>query len=82
MTATETTGFVGTPVLRREDGPLLNGKGTFVDNIQLPGTAHAVVVRSPYAHARIVSVDLTAARAAEGVVAGGGRLVFRLGEQG
>ena len=69
MTATETPGFVGAPVLRREDGPLLKGKGTFVDNIQLPGTVHAVVVRSPYAHARIRSVDLDAARAAEGVVA-------------
>jgi len=69
MTATETSGFVGQPVLRREDGPLLKGRGTFVDNIQLPGTVHLVVVRSPYAHARIRSVDLGAALAAEGVVA-------------
>ncbi len=69
MTATETGLLVGTSVLRREDGPLLTGQGTYVDNIQLPGTVHLVVVRSPYAHARIRSVDLDAARAAEGVVA-------------
>ena len=70
MTATESkTRYVGAPVLRREDRPLLVGQGTFVDNIQLPGTAHMVVVRSPYAHARIRSVNLDAARAAEGVLA-------------
>jgi len=69
MTATETGLLVGTSVLRREDGPLLTGQGTYVDNIQLPGTVHLVVVRSPYAHARIRSVDLEAARAAKGVVA-------------
>jgi carbon-monoxide dehydrogenase large subunit len=63
------TRFVGSPVPRREDAALLTGRGTYVDNIQLPGTLAMVVVRSPYAHARIRSVDLTAARAAEGVVA-------------
>ena len=68
MSATETR-FVGQSVLRREDGPLLTGRGTFVDNIQLPGMVHMIVVRSPYAHARIRSVNLEAARAAEGVVA-------------
>jgi aerobic carbon-monoxide dehydrogenase large subunit len=69
MTATETQGFVGQSVLRREDGPLLTGRGTFVDNIQLPGMLHMVMVRSPYAHAKINSVDLSAALEAEGVVA-------------
>ena len=68
MSTTETK-YVGTSVLRREDGPLLTGRGTFVDNIQLPGMVHMIVVRSPYAHARIRSVNLDAARAAEGVVA-------------
>ena len=70
MTATETTArFVGAPVKRKEDQPLLIGRGTYVDNIQLPGTVHMAVVRSPYAHARITSVSIDAARAAEGVVA-------------
>jgi aerobic carbon-monoxide dehydrogenase large subunit len=68
MSATETR-FVGSPVKRKEDGPLLTGRGTYVDNMSLPGTLSMVVVRSPYAHARIRSVDLTAARAAAGVVA-------------
>ncbi len=68
MSATETR-FVGSPVLRKEDGPLLTGRGSYVDNIQLPGTLHLAVVRSPYAHARVNAVDLSAARAAVGVVA-------------
>jgi carbon-monoxide dehydrogenase large subunit len=69
MSATETTKYVGAPILRREDRPLLTGVGTYVDNISLPGTAYMVVVRSPYAHARIRGINLDAARAAEGVIA-------------
>jgi carbon-monoxide dehydrogenase large subunit len=70
MTAVETApGFVGTSVKRKEDGSLLRGRGTFVDNLTLPGTVYMAVVRSPYPHARIRSVNLDAARAAEGVVA-------------
>jgi carbon-monoxide dehydrogenase large subunit len=65
--STET--FVGTSVKRKEDAALLLGRGTFVDNLTIPGTVAMVVVRSPYAHARIASVNLDAARAAEGVVA-------------
>ena len=68
MSATETR-FVGAPVKRKEDGPLLRGRGTFVDNIDLPGTVAMTVVRSPYAHARVTRVDVAAARACEGVVA-------------
>jgi carbon-monoxide dehydrogenase large subunit len=68
-TVTEATGVVGTSVKRKEDASLLRGAGTFVDNLTLPGTAYMAVVRSPYPHARIVSVKLDAARAAEGVVA-------------
>jgi carbon-monoxide dehydrogenase large subunit len=56
-------------MLRKEDRPLLTGGSTYVDNMALPGMLTMHVVRSPYAHARIRSVDLTAARAAEGVVA-------------
>jgi carbon-monoxide dehydrogenase large subunit len=67
--AAETESFVGTSVKRKEDASLLRGRGTFVDNLTLPGTLSMTVVRSPYAHARIAKVDLDAARAAEGVVA-------------
>ncbi|MGH3076619.1 MAG: xanthine dehydrogenase family protein molybdopterin-binding subunit [Gaiellaceae bacterium] len=70
MTAVEAaTGFVGTSVKRKEDASLLRGQGTFVDNLTLPGTAYLAIVRSPYPHARIVSVNLDQALAAEGVVA-------------
>src|SRR5574337_1083204 len=70
MAVAETTETVfGTPVKRKEDASLLRGKGTFVDNLTLPGTVFMAVVRSPYPHARIRSVSLDAARAAEGVVA-------------
>jgi carbon-monoxide dehydrogenase large subunit len=70
MAVTETTGtFVGTSVRRKEDASLLTGRGTFVDNMTLPGMVYMAVVRSPYAHARIKRVNLDAARAAEGVVA-------------
>jgi carbon-monoxide dehydrogenase large subunit len=65
----ETRTLMGTSVKRKEDGALLRGRGTFVDNLTLPGMVWMAVVRSPYAHARIQSIDLTAARAAEGVVA-------------
>ncbi|MEO5633925.1 xanthine dehydrogenase family protein molybdopterin-binding subunit [Gaiella sp.] len=68
MSATETWG-IGAPLKRKEDDPLLRGRGTYVDNLDLPGTVVMVVVRSPYAHARIMSIDLAAAKAAEGVVA-------------
>lgn len=68
MSATETWG-IGAPLKRKEDDPLLRGRGTYVANLDLPGTVVMVVVRSPYAHARITSIDTTAARAAEGVVA-------------
>ncbi|HET9288832.1 MAG TPA: xanthine dehydrogenase family protein molybdopterin-binding subunit, partial [Gaiella sp.] len=70
MSATEEkTAYVGAPVKRREDEPLLTGRGTFVDNMTPVGTAFMVVVRSPYAHARVKGIDLEAARAADGVVA-------------
>src|SRR4249919_3391175 len=70
MAVAETTGAaVGSSVKRKEDASLLLGRGTYVDNLTLPGTVAMVLVRSPYPHARIKSVNLDAARAAEGVVA-------------
>ena len=70
MAVTEATGtFVGTSVKRKEDASLLRGRGTYVENLTLPGTVFMAIVRSPYPHARINSVNLDAARAAEGAVA-------------
>ena len=68
-TAEPTETFVGTSVKRKEDASLLRGRGTYVDNMTLPGMVFMAVVRSPYAHARIKSVNLDRARQAEGVVA-------------
>ena len=54
MTAVETAPkVVGTAVKRKEDASLLRGRGTYVENLTLPGTAYMVVVRSPYPRARI-----------------------------
>ena len=68
MAVTETR-FIGTDVPRKEDAALLTGRATYIENLRLPGALAMVVVRSPYAHARIRGVGLEAARAAEGVVA-------------
>jgi aerobic carbon-monoxide dehydrogenase large subunit len=51
------------PVRRKEDARFIRGKGYFVDDIALPGMLHGAILRSPLAHARIVSVDATAAEA-------------------
>jgi carbon-monoxide dehydrogenase large subunit len=59
----------GAPVKRNEDPRLLTGKGLFVDDINRPDMLHAAVVRSPYAHARIVRIDTSRARALPGVAA-------------
>jgi carbon-monoxide dehydrogenase large subunit len=68
-TTAERTSYVGSPVKRREDESLLTGRGTYVDNMAPVGTVSMAVVRSPYAHARVKSIDLDAARGADGVVA-------------
>src|SRR5262245_50254460 len=60
--------YVGRSLLRREDGRLLTGQGQFIADLALPRMAHAVLVRSPAAHARIRSVDLSRARAAPGAL--------------
>ena len=69
MAATETQSWIGKSVARKEDRKLLTGRGSFVDNMMLPGTVYMAVVRSPYAHARINGVDTSSAAAAEGVIA-------------
>ncbi len=59
---------IGQPVLRLEDQALLTGRGNFIDDLDLPGAVHAVFVRSPHVHARVRSIDVSAARAAPGVL--------------
>ena len=61
-------GVLGTRMLRREDPALLSGEARFVNDLAVPGALHMVMVRSPYAHARVTSIDLSAARAMPGVV--------------
>ncbi|MFO1079921.1 MAG: xanthine dehydrogenase family protein molybdopterin-binding subunit [Reyranellaceae bacterium] len=56
-------------IKRVEDDRLLTGTGGFTDNLSRPGQLHVHLVRSPHAHARIVKIDLEAARGAPGVVA-------------
>jgi carbon-monoxide dehydrogenase large subunit len=64
----ENTGYLGKPLRRREDARLLRGGGRYVDDIQLPGTAWCVFVRSPHAHAAIRSIDTDAAARIPGVL--------------
>src|ERR1700693_3744188 len=64
-----TTPYVGARVTRNEDPRLLRGQALFVDDVELPGMLHAAFLRSPYAHARLKHVDLTAALARPGVLA-------------
>ena len=69
MAVTEERALIGTSVPRKEDPELLTGQARYVDNLTVPGMVWAYLVRSPYAHARVRGVDLSAALAAEGVVA-------------
>lgn len=62
-------GVIGQRMRRREDPALLTGEARYVADLLVPGALHAVVVRSPMAHARIVSIDVEAARTMPGVVA-------------
>jgi aerobic carbon-monoxide dehydrogenase large subunit len=61
--------YTGASIKRSEDPRILTGKGRYVDDIKLPGMLHAAFVRSPLAHARVLSVDASAARELPGVVA-------------
>jgi carbon-monoxide dehydrogenase large subunit len=60
--------WVGRAITRKEDPALITGRGNYVDDIVLPGTLYAAFVRSPEAHARIVSIDASAAKEREDVV--------------
>ena len=60
---------IGQPVPRPDARRLLEGRGKYVDDLQLPRMVHAAFLRSPYAHADIQGIDPSAAKAAPGVVA-------------
>src|ERR1700761_1424666 len=61
--------YIGRSVPRPNLDRLMQGRGLYVSDIDLPRMAHVVFVRSPYAHAKIVSIDADAARKMPGVVA-------------
>src|SRR5712692_9646600 len=61
--------MVGASIKRREDPRLITGQATYVDDIKLHGMLHMAVLRSPYGHARINSINTEAARNHPGVVA-------------
>ena len=64
MTSTEPDAPLGYgPMRRKEDARFIRGKGSFIDDVHLQGMLHGAVLRSPYAHARIRSVDTSAAQA-------------------
>ena len=58
---------IGQSIARKEDSALLTGRGEYIADIRLPHMLHAVFVRSPFAHATITNVDVSAARALPGV---------------
>ena len=61
--------YIGKPIKRREDFRFLTGRGNYVDDIVLPGTTYAALVRSPHAHATIASIDTAKAARMLGVLA-------------
>ena len=66
---TPEVGGMGHSVKRKEDGRFIRGQGKYVDDIQLPGMLYLDIVRSPYAHAKIVKIDTSKATAIPGVLA-------------
>ena len=60
---------VGKARRRKEDARLITGRTTWTDNMVLPGMLHLAVVRSPVAHGKISSIDVSAAQEAPGVIA-------------
>ncbi|WP_154605348.1 xanthine dehydrogenase family protein molybdopterin-binding subunit [Arthrobacter sp. AQ5-05] len=71
MTATVERGGaeIGKARLRKEDAHLITGRSRYTDNMVLPGMLHLAMVRSPYAHAKITAIDVSAAKASPGVFA-------------
>ena len=59
---------IGASIRRREDLRFITGRGTYVDDVKLPHMLHAAILRSPHAHARILSIETGKAEAIPGVV--------------
>jgi carbon-monoxide dehydrogenase large subunit/6-hydroxypseudooxynicotine dehydrogenase subunit gamma len=70
MTDSAATKWIGMPVERLEDPPLVAGRGRFAADINFPRQLHMRMVRSNHAHGRIVAIDVREALAVPGVVAG------------
>jgi carbon-monoxide dehydrogenase large subunit len=68
MTTEHTNGLIGASIRRVEDPVLVTGKGCYVDDLQLPGLLHMAFLRTSYPHARIISINTSAARAMASVV--------------
>ncbi len=66
---TTTTSALGGSVRRREDPALIRGMGNYVDDITPHGTAYVAFARSPYAHAKVTAIDISAAENSDGVIA-------------
>ena len=60
--------YIGAPIRRKEDKRFLTGQGQFVDDVTLPNLHHAAILRSPHAHAQVLSIDTSSALEAEGVL--------------
>ena len=69
LKTTPEVGGMGHSIKRKEDPRFIRGKGTYVDDVQLPGMLYLDIVRSPHAHAKIVKIDTTNAMAVKGVLA-------------
>jgi aerobic carbon-monoxide dehydrogenase large subunit len=69
MTTEAKDRLIGAAIARKEDRRFLVGAGRYTDDLQRPRQTHAVIVRSPHAHAKILSIDTSKAAAAPGVVA-------------
>src|SRR6476646_3697663 len=64
-----TTDVLGASIKRVEDPRFITGKGRYLDDLQLTGTTHLAILRSPYAHAKINSIDISRAKGMHGVLA-------------
>src|SRR3954452_9041939 len=67
--ATDVQDVLGTSVKRVEDARFITGQGRYLDDVKLPGMTHLAILRSPFAHANIRSIDTAAAKAMPGVIA-------------
>src|SRR6478672_2980564 len=69
MLTANATGYVGSRIKRREDPRLVTGNGNFTDDFTPAGTVYLHMLRSPHAHAKITSIDTSAAKKLPGVLA-------------